>query len=127
MTFVRTLLTTAAAVVISTGAMAAGDYNSSSANRPSDEVSATNSESMDATASSNTTANTSVSVSGMDSGTIQSVQSSLKSEGHSVSVDGKWGPQTASALREFQMNNDLPATGQLDTQTLAALNIDMNQ
>lgn len=121
---------TAATVVIGTGgAMAAGDYNAASSNRPSDETSATmNSESdADSTASSNTISSTSARVAGMDSGTIQSVQSSLKSEGHSVSVDGKWGPQTASALREFQMNNNLPATGQLDTQTLAALNIDMNQ
>jgi Putative peptidoglycan binding domain len=59
----------------------------------------------------------------MDRSTIKSVQSSLKAQGHSVSVDGKWGPRSAAALRDFQAANNLSATGELDTATMAALNI----
>lgn len=59
----------------------------------------------------------------IDRSTIKSVQSSLKAQGHAVSVDGKWGPRSAAALRDFQAANNLSATGQLDTATMAALNI----
>lgn len=59
----------------------------------------------------------------MDIETIQSVQASLKNEGHAVSVDGVWGPKTAQALRDFQRDNSLPATGTLNAETLAALNL----
>lgn len=71
-------------------------------------------------------ANVSTTASGniaMDRETVKSVQSSLKAEGHSVSVDGKWGPRSAAALRDFQTANNLPATGTLDSQTMAALDI----
>ena len=59
----------------------------------------------------------------LDRATVQSVQASLKNEGHSVSVDGVWGPRTAAALRNFQEANNLPATGTLDSKTMAALDI----
>lgn len=36
-------------------------------------------------------------------------------------VDGVWGPKTESALRNFQTQNGLTATGQLDTSTAEAL------
>jgi peptidoglycan hydrolase-like protein with peptidoglycan-binding domain len=47
----------------------------------------------------------------------------LKEQGHPISVDGKWGPRTAAALRDFQAANNLSATGKLNTETMAALNI----
>jgi len=37
-------------------------------------------------------------------------------------IDGKLGPRTMDALRAFQASAGLPQTGQLDSQTLAALN-----
>jgi len=41
--------------------------------------------------------------------------------GTNIKVDGRFGPQTAAALRQFQQQKGLQATGRLDTQTLAAL------
>lgn len=55
---------------------------------------------------------------------VESVQASLAQEGYNVSVDGVWGPQSVEALRQFQQANNLDATGQIDAQTLAALNVD---
>ncbi len=54
---------------------------------------------------------------------IRDVQASLNDAGHSLPVDGVWGPQTASALRAFQEDNNLPATGSLNSETLAALDV----
>src|SRR5215472_18652823 len=42
-------------------------------------------------------------------------------------VDGVWGPQTKSAVRQYQQRHNLTATGQLDSQTLAALNVGSEQ
>jgi surface antigen len=39
-------------------------------------------------------------------------------------VDGRWGPSTSAALRNFQRANGLPSTGQLDVPTRTALNLD---
>ncbi|MGE0226125.1 MAG: peptidoglycan-binding protein [Acetobacteraceae bacterium] len=39
------------------------------------------------------------------------------------SVDGLWGPETENALGNFQQQNNLRATGKLDAQTLAALDL----
>lgn len=55
---------------------------------------------------------------------ITDTQQALRDEGFAVSVDGVWGPSTARAVAEFQQQNELPVTGQLDNQTLAALNIE---
>jgi peptidoglycan hydrolase-like protein with peptidoglycan-binding domain len=37
------------------------------------------------------------------------------------SIDGVVGPQTKQALQEFQQENNLPVTGQLDRETMAKL------
>lgn len=66
--------------------------------------------------------NTQASV-GIDSGRIENVQSKLQQEGYTVSADGIWGPQTISALRDFQRENDLSVTGSLNNETLAALDL----
>ncbi len=70
----------------------------------------------------NATADTSAAIR-LDPATVQNVQASLKNEGHAVSVDGVWGPRTTAALRQFQQTKGLPATGTLDTKTLAALDV----
>jgi peptidoglycan hydrolase-like protein with peptidoglycan-binding domain len=41
-------------------------------------------------------------------------------------VDGIWGQQTEQALRNFQQSKHLPGNGQLDSQTLAALGVNIN-
>jgi murein L,D-transpeptidase YcbB/YkuD len=75
------------------------------------------------TTTTSTTVDTTAAVSTPDATTIQNAQAKLREEGHKVSIDGVWGPKTAAALRDFQKANSLPATGTLDSQTLAALNV----
>jgi peptidoglycan hydrolase-like protein with peptidoglycan-binding domain len=117
MTLAKTLLTTAAAVVVlSAGAMAEG-YTTNDTNA---NTSTQGSTMMDGQTSGNTTSNTSVN---MDANTVQEVQTSLRNEGYSVSTDGVWGPQTAEALRQFQQANGLSTTGTVNAETLAALEI----
>lgn len=153
MKFTKTLLMTAAVAVLSTAAMAAdgsantdGTHNANNTQTDTNMgVNAHKDMSNDAAAGINTNASTEAEMSDtsndvntrtdinttadaagsvtLDRATVQSVQASLKNEGHSVSVDGVWGPRTASALRNFQQANNLPATGTLDSQTMAALDI----
>lgn len=59
----------------------------------------------------------------MSASTVRDVQESLRDQGHKVSVDCKWGARTQAALRDFQKANSLPATGKLNAETMAALNI----
>lgn len=69
-------------------------------------------------------ANADVNATASSDAQVESIQASLAQEGYNVSVDGVWGPQSAEALRQFQQANNLDATGQIDAQTLAALNVD---
>lgn len=55
---------------------------------------------------------------------VESVQAKLSQEGFPVSVDGVWGPKSADALRQFQQANSLDSSGQINAETLAALEID---
>lgn len=53
---------------------------------------------------------------------VRQVQQKLKDEGYTVgNVDGKWGPQTQKALKQYQQAQGLAASGNIDTHTLAAL------
>ena len=55
---------------------------------------------------------------------VRSVQQSLESKGVNPGpVDGVWGPRTHQALREFQEQQNLEASGQLDARTLTALGV----
>jgi hypothetical protein len=60
-----------------------------------------------------------------DSGSIQVlVQGALARRGYYAGqIDGVIGPETESAIREFQRDNGLPATGRITRQLLQALNI----
>jgi peptidoglycan hydrolase-like protein with peptidoglycan-binding domain len=59
---------------------------------------------------------------------VKSAQQALKDKGFDVgTVDGQMGPNTESALRQFQQKQRLPQTGNLDEQTLSALGVDQNQ
>ena len=50
------------------------------------------------------------------------IQRELAEDGYPTGVaDGTWGPQTESALREFQRDRELPATGLPDRMTLGRL------
>ncbi len=55
---------------------------------------------------------------------VRSVQQALIEDGYNAgSIDGIIGPRTSGALREFQDANGLPATGRIDSATVAALGI----
>jgi hypothetical protein len=59
-----------------------------------------------------------------DSTLVRSVQQALNDRGYSAgSVDGQWGPATEDAVRRFQQASGLPATGELERSTLAALGV----
>ena len=55
---------------------------------------------------------------------VADLQRNLQQQGfyHQGNVDGIWGPETSNALSNFQRRNNLQASGQLDLQTLQALN-----
>lgn len=59
----------------------------------------------------------------LSAGELQQVQRRLREAGHSVSVDGIWGPETAGAVRDFQQERDLAVSGKLDARTLSELNV----
>ena len=53
------------------------------------------------------------------------VQEKLRERGfYAGPINGDIGPNTQAALAQFQLSIPLPASGQLDDQTLAALGID---
>jgi peptidoglycan hydrolase-like protein with peptidoglycan-binding domain len=63
----------------------------------------------------------------MDEQTVRDVQQKLSDAGHDGGqVDGKWGPKTSNALKKFQQAKGMPANGELDAQTLAALGVKDN-
>jgi len=58
---------------------------------------------------------------------VRDVQQALNDNGSSIDVDGVWGPNTRRALRDFQQSKGLDATGQLNRETTAALNMGNRQ
>ena len=60
----------------------------------------------------------------LSQGMIQQVQTRLQQAGtYSGRIDGLWGPETEAAVRSYQQQHNLNATGQLDGDTLASLNL----
>jgi len=58
------------------------------------------------------------------SGQIKQAQQKLSSSGHDIGeANGKMGPKTQAALKKFQQSKGLQASGKLDQQTSAALDI----
>jgi peptidoglycan hydrolase-like protein with peptidoglycan-binding domain len=58
---------------------------------------------------------------------IMQLQQTLDQKGFNVGkADGIWGSKTSRALEEFQKQNNLPATGKSDQQTLADLGINVS-
>ena len=52
---------------------------------------------------------------------IRKVQQNLKQAGlYKGRVDGVWGPQTGAAVRDYQQQHNINATGELDQPTLEA-------
>ena len=63
-----------------------------------------------------------------DQDAVKQAQEQLSAMGHDAGpADGVMGPKTQAALKEFQESKGLQASGQLDSQTLAALQTGGNQ
>ncbi|WP_327727172.1 DUF2272 domain-containing protein [Streptomyces sp. NBC_00487] len=60
-------------------------------------------------------------VEGQSGGCVATLQSLLNGKGHSVDVDGSFGPQTLAAVKAFQSASGLSADGQVGPKTKAAL------
>lgn len=58
-----------------------------------------------------------------DESTVRQAQQALNDKGYNVSADGQWGPKSKAAAKKFQQAQGIEQSGQLDSQTLAALNI----
>jgi peptidoglycan hydrolase-like protein with peptidoglycan-binding domain len=55
---------------------------------------------------------------------VHQVQTRLQQAGnYNGSIDGRWGPATEAGVRSYQQQHNLNATGQLDNDTLASLNL----
>ncbi len=55
---------------------------------------------------------------------IRQIQQALSDQGFNPGdVDGQWGPQTEQALTEFQTQQNLSRTADLDQETLSALGV----
>ena len=54
---------------------------------------------------------------------VKAIQTALNQNGEQLTIDGKWGPKTRSALMDFQQKNGLKATGHADKATLQKLNM----
>jgi hypothetical protein len=54
---------------------------------------------------------------------VTNLQNALNKNGANIKVDGKMGPQTREAIRRYQQNNNLTATGSADSATRAKLGV----
>ena len=54
---------------------------------------------------------------------VKAVQTALNKDGYNLKVDGIYGHNTRSAIKNFQKKNDLKVTGRLDSGTLSKLNV----
>lgn len=53
----------------------------------------------------------------MSRANVEQVQQALNGAGEKTTVDGKWGPKTEAALKQFQQQHGIKATGRLDQAT----------
>ncbi len=55
---------------------------------------------------------------------VREVQEALESRGYTVGeIDGRWGPKTSGALKDFQSNQGIESTGRMNTETFNALGV----
>jgi hypothetical protein len=59
---------------------------------------------------------------------IRQVQQALNKNGEKVGpTDGRWGPKTEDALKQFEQAKNIPANGQLDRQAVASLGLNPSE
>jgi len=127
----RLLLTTSILALTATGAFAQGmnnaqkpDVGQSGMSSPSSSGSSGSSSmnSSDSTMGGQAATSKSTSNKQASADEVKQAQQALKQKGiYTGQVDGKDGPQTRSAISQFQKQNGLRQTAQLDAQTMAQL------
>jgi peptidoglycan hydrolase-like protein with peptidoglycan-binding domain len=61
----------------------------------------------------------------LSSDQIRKIQRALRDAGvHASKIDGEWGPSSRQALKNFQQDKGMAATGRLDRRSLSALGLD---
>jgi len=56
---------------------------------------------------------------------VRAIQQALKDKGHDPGeIDGKMGPKTQAALKDFQSKEGLKATGRMDAETMTKLGVE---
>jgi hypothetical protein len=59
---------------------------------------------------------------------VKAIQHKLKSEGYDVGrVDGIWGKMTSAALKKYQMDHGMQASGKVNQETAYLLGLDYNE
>ncbi len=59
---------------------------------------------------------------------VRQVQQALNKNGDKVGpTDGRWGPKTEDALKQFEQAKNIPANGQLDRQAVASLGLNPSE
>lgn len=110
---IRTLVAATSAALFSLGAIAAGEKEQQ---QSQSGQSSKQSQSAAAGASAGQA---------FDQQTVRQVQQKLKDEGHEVGqIDGIMGPKTQAALKEYQKQEGMDASGQLDQETLSSLGVE---
>jgi hypothetical protein len=72
--------------------------------------------------------NQTISPQSMSRGNVKQVQQALDKDGFKAGrADGRWGRETASAVKQFQQSKQLQPTGQLTEQTVADLGLDASK
>lgn len=124
-----------AAAMFSLSAAAGGDkqHSQSDAQKPGTEAQSGAAGSTAPSASGGVSASGSASASEPSKGASASASASTKAQNPelvkqaqtklNVTADGKMGPQTQKAVKEFQAAKGLNASGQLDQKTIAALGV----
>jgi peptidoglycan hydrolase-like protein with peptidoglycan-binding domain len=63
----------------------------------------------------------------LSSSNVLSVQQALNAKGYNVGrADGHWGPRSSAALRNFQQENNLSTTGNIDASTAERLGVNLS-
>lgn len=120
----KTILMATVATFVASGAHAAGQYSTQAASQQRyDNTARMNNQQMDSQQRMSSQQRMDARLSNAD---VKDVQESLNDEGYNIAVDGIWGPQTTRAIRAYQRQNNLGVTGNLDTRTLAELDVDVD-
>jgi peptidoglycan hydrolase-like protein with peptidoglycan-binding domain len=69
-----------------------------------------------------------ISPNNLSQGEIRQVQQALDKDGFNAGrADGRWGPRTQDAVKQFQQSKQVQANGTLDQQTVADLGLDTSK